>query len=169
MTTMTIEIATPPLPDLARARGDTVAEQMEWWIDYFNTEGAPFNYRRATRAILGGYKGLHKLHLLTAACSAEKTQIGRISNTEVVRLAAPLAFERTTQVFNLPPQKFAFGRNRYAPYRVPFFFVEQGVIKLYFLQPRKHAALDLDDFGMIGAIAKKHLMDVEFYGQPMIG
>lgn len=158
-------VPTPPVPDIARARGETVREMVEWWVDYFNTESAPFNYRRSTRAVHGGYRGLHKLHLLTAGCLAEKTAVGRISNVEVVTLAAPLAFDRKTQVFNLTPRRFQFGQNRSAAYRIPFLFVENGVIKLYFLQPRKGAGLDQDEFGMVGTIVKKYLLDTEFYGQ----
>lgn len=156
---------TPPVPDLARVRGETVAQAADWLIKFYNTDGAPFNYRRSTRITRGAYKGLHRLHLLTAGCEDEKTAIGKMSNRDVVRLAAPFAFERTTQVFELSPRRFHFGQDRSAAYRIPFLFVENGVIHVYYLQPRKGAGLDFDDLCMVATIVKKYLLDTEFFGQ----
>lgn len=158
-------IPTPPLPDIARARGDTVPEMGEWFVEYFNMRPIPWNYRRSPRIIKQAYKGLHSLPPLIAGCMDEKNTTGRSSNMEVVNLTAPLAFGRKTQVFDLTPRRFHFGRDRSAAYRVPFFFVENGVIKVYLLQPRKGAGLDLNEFGMVATAMKKYLLDVEFYGQ----
>jgi hypothetical protein len=161
---MISDVPTPPVPDLARAKGATVLELVDWFVKFYNTDSAPFNYRCATRSVRAAYKGIDALHLLTAACAAEKTAVGRTANADVVKLAAPLAFGRSVQVFDLSRRRFAFGRNRFAAYRVPFFFVEKSVIHLYYLQPRKAAGLDSDELGMVATIAKKYLLDVEFFG-----
>jgi hypothetical protein len=163
---MSRELPIPPVPDLARARGFTVSEVAEWFVQYYNSYGGPFNYRSATRGVRAAYRGITHLHLLTALCSAEKTAIGRSANTEVVTLAAPLAFGRNLQVFDMPPQRFQFGRDKFSAYRVPFFFVERGVVHVYYLQPRKRAALDLDQLGMVATIVKRFLLETEFFGHP---
>jgi hypothetical protein len=159
------QLITPPVPDLACVEGETVNEAVQWLTHYYEAGGCPWNYRTGTKSIKAGYKGLHRLDLLLASCARESTKQGRISNSEIIRLAAPMAFGRSTQVFDLPPRQFSFGRRRRAAYRIPFFFVEDGVVKLYYIQPRKEHGPTFDQLGMVGKIHKKYLLDTEFFGQ----
>ena len=154
----------PPVPDLARAGGSTVDEMFGWWLAYYNRDPAPFNYVRGTKIVRRSYGGLHNLRLLLAGCAGEKIEQSRKSNSEIVTLAAPLAFGRQTQVFDLPRRQFPFGRNMRAGYRVPFFFVEGGVVKLYHLQPRKGASVSFAQMSMVATIYKRFILDTEFYG-----
>ncbi len=155
----------PTVPDLARARGTTRDQLTDWFLTYYDTDGAPWNYRSGTRSLKVGYRGLHNLDQLVAGCAREKTKSGRKANEDIVRMAAPIAFGRAMQVFDLPPRQFPFGRDLYTGYRIPFFFVESGVIKLYFLQPRKGSNLTFDELCMVATIHKRYLLDTEFFGQ----
>jgi hypothetical protein len=155
----------PPVPELARAAGGTVEEMFGWWLTYYDRDPAPFNYVRGTKIIRASYGGLHNLPLLLAGCAAEKIEQSRKSNSEIVALAAPLAFDRQTQVFDLPRRRFPFGRNLQAAYRIPFFFVENGAVKLYHLQPRKSASVSFEQMSMVATIYKRFILDTEFYGQ----
>lgn len=159
-------LPSPPVPDLARMQAETSSEARAWMKDYYEGQGCPWNYRSGTKAIKVAYKGIHRLDLLAAAAAQEKNKQSKKSNGEIIGLAAPLAFGRKTQVFDLPPRRFPFGRDRYAAYRIPFFFVEDGIVKLYFLQPRKDNGPSFDELGMIGAIHQKYLLQTEFYGLP---
>lgn len=162
-----IELPTPALPDLARMTGSTVEEAASYWINYFNMVSVPWSYRAGTRCVKDAYQGLHKLKQLSAGCEIEKNKIGREANKDFVQLAAPVAFGRSTQVFDLSRRQFPFGRGRRAAYRVPFFFVENRVVKLYFAQPRKHAGLSLDQFSFVATVHKHYLLDTEFFGLPV--
>lgn len=155
----------PPVPDLARAAGSTVGEMSDWWLAYYDRDPVPWNYVRGTKIVRKSYEGLHNERALLAACAAEKIEQGRRSNAEIVSLAAPLAFGRQTQVFDLPRRQFPFGRDNRAGYRIPFFFVEGGVVKLYHLQPRKSASVSFEQMGMVATIYRRFILDTEFYGQ----
>jgi hypothetical protein len=162
---MPVRVPVPPVPELARLGGNTPDEVVEELVRYYNRGSAVFNYRTATRATLVSYKGLHDLRLLTTGADKERTNVGKKSNSEVIQLAAPLAFGRRTQVFELPPRQFVFGRDLYSSYRIPFLFVEDSVVKVYFLQPSSGRRLLRRELGMIASIVKTYLVDTEFYGQ----
>lgn len=161
---MSYDLPTPPVPDLARAKGETVSALVDWFVEFYNRKPVNFNYRVATRSVRLAYKGIHQLHLLTAACMGVTSSVGRASNIDVVNYAGPFAFGRSTQVFDLSRRRFAFGRDRFAAYRIPFFFVESGIVYVYYLQPRKSAGLEFDEFGMVATIVKTYLLDTEFFG-----
>jgi hypothetical protein len=152
------------VPELARAEGSTRDEMISYWLAYYDSDNVPWNYRASTRVVKHSYRGLHALSSLLAACACEKTKQGRASNEEVIKLAAPISFGRSTQVFDLPRRQFPFGRDLFSGYRVPFFFVENGIVKLFYLQPRKNYSLSPDQLGMVATIHKSFLLDTEFFG-----
>lgn len=158
-------LPTPSVPDLACIEGETLSQVIEWLTEYYEGAGCPWSYRVGTTAIKAAYKGIDRLDLLLASCQQIKSKQGRSSNNEIIQLAAPKAFGRSIQVFDLPPRKFAFGRKRHAGYRIPFFFVEDGIVKLYYLQPRKEHGPSSDQLGMVAKIHKQYLLDSEFFGQ----
>ncbi len=161
---MIVNVPVPPVPDLARVDSSSPEAAFKWLCDYYNREIIPWSYRTGTRSVKASYRGFHNLEQLIQGCLCERIKQSRLSNEEVVRLAAPLAFGRSTQVFDLASSRFSFGRDHKPAYRIPFFFVEDRVVKLYFLQPRKSASLSFDELCMVATIHKRYLLDTEFYG-----
>jgi len=159
------KLPTPSVPELALATGSSIDEIASYFRSYYEKKIPPFNYVSSTKIIKSAYRGLHNESQLLAGCLGEKTKQGLKSNQDVVRLAAPLAFGRATHVVDLSRKQFQFGRELRSGYRIPFFFVENGKIILYFLQPRKRVNFSVDQLSMIATIHKRYLLDSEFYGQ----
>jgi hypothetical protein len=155
-----IPLTTPPLPEVLFTPTDSIASAITSLTNFYEGTGN-FNYLDSTKIVKTAYRGLHNLELLMAGLKEEK--VGVVPNRDVVALAAPLAFGRKTQVFDLAGRKFAFGRERLASYRVPFFFVEGGVVKVLLLLPRKGPYLTYDAICGCASVLKKYLLEQEFY------
>jgi hypothetical protein len=155
-------LLTPPVSELIRTPTDTIENAIQSLCRFYEVSGN-FNYLRGTKTIKSAYKGLHTLHSLLAGF--DKEEVGIKANRDIVELGAPVAFGRKTQVFDLPSKKFAFGRDRLSSYRVPFFFVEDGVIKVYLLLPRKGPYLNFDHICGVGTVLTTYLLEQEFYGE----
>lgn len=154
-------LLTPPVSELIRTPTNSIEEAIQSLCKFYEISGN-FNYLPGTKAIKSAYKGLHNLPSLLRGF--DKKEVGTKANRDVVELGAPVAFGRNTQVFDLPSKKFAFGRDRLSSYRVPFFFVEDGVIKVYLLLPRKGPYLNFDHVGGLGTVLKTYLLEQEFFG-----
>lgn len=158
-----MKLRPPPIVEIVRTDVSSEDAAINSLKLFYEPDGGHFNYLTAFKSSIAAYKGLHELRPLLASCAADKNRLARLPNRAVL-LAAPVAFGRVTQVFDLTDRRFPFGRDRYATYRVPFFFVENGIVKVYFLQPRKSPYLGYDDVCGLGTILKRYLLDQEFYG-----
>jgi len=134
-------------------------------VTELNGSGGGFNYIDATKRIKAAYKGLHSLKDLTRIVPSKMEKVGQKYNIDVVKLAAPKAFGRKTNVFDLHSRRFHYGGERDASYRAPFLFTEDGIVKLYYVQPRKTALFTFEQASFYASITKKFLLDTEFYGE----
>ncbi|WP_417710624.1 hypothetical protein [Roseibium aggregatum] len=156
---------TPSVPELVRfdTSSDLIAEeQLE---KFFLETGGNFNYLPATKALQKAFKGYHIEQRLVEGCYKSGSKSGRTPNAEVATLAVPVAFGRVTQVFPIPKRPFKFGHNREAAFRVPFFFTEEEIVKICYLQPRKYDPFNHDQLCGLFTIYKRHLLDKEFYNE----
>jgi hypothetical protein len=156
----------PPLVEVLRADTTSVETAVSSLLDFYNpVDSGKFNYLRAVKATRTAYQGLHKIEQLLAAAPSVQKRAGFKPNQDVIEMACPLAFGRETQVFDLGARKFPFGRDRFASYRVPFFFTEGRIVKLYFLQYRKGYVLSRDVYEGMFLVHKRYLLEQEFYGE----
>jgi hypothetical protein len=153
------------LPDIIRISTLSEDAAINHIVAELDGSGGVFNYIDATKRIKSAYKGLHRLDSLIAVPPSRMEEVGQCHNIEVVKLAAPLAFGRTTNVFDLGGRFFAYGEARQASYRAPFLYTESGTVKLCYLQPRKSGGLSFDQASLYISIVKKFLLDSEFYGE----
>lgn len=153
------------LPDIVRICTDSEELAIAHIVSELEGNGSGFNYLDATKRIKAAYRGVHSLPILTQLLPSDVGKVGKKSNIDVVKAAAPRAFGRRTHVFDLGPRSFRYGEGRQASYRAPFFFTEDGVIKLFYLQPRKSAPLTQKQRSLYATIAKKYLLDDEFFSQ----
>jgi hypothetical protein len=155
----------PSLPEIVRVDTSSVDSAVADVVSLLEPPRRTFNYLDATKRTRQAYSGFHDLRQLLSAGFSRKKLVGHEQNMEVVRLAAPHAFGRATQIFDLPPRKLSYGADRFASYRVPFFFVERGIVKVYFLQPRKDTHFSTRQFGLLASVIKRNLLETEFYGE----
>lgn len=155
----------PSLPEIVRVDTSTLDAAIAHLVSFLDPSGGGFNYLDATKAIQTAYRGLHNLSSLTVSTPAHSNRFGRSFNIDVIKLAAPLAFGRTTRVFQLPARKLPYGSDRLASYRIPFFFAEDAVLKAYFLQPRKNTHFSLSQYGLLASVIERNLLQNEFYGE----
>lgn len=161
-----IPLTNPPLIEVLRADTTNVQTAMRSLLEFYNpVDGGKFNYLRAVKAVRKAYKGLHRIDQLLAAPLSIQERVGYKPNQDVIALASPLAFSRKTQVFDLKGRRFPFARERFATYRIPFFFTESGVVKLYFLQYRKAFFVSKDVYCGMLSVHRKFLLEQEFYGE----
>lgn len=161
-----ILLTPPPLVEVLRADTRNLETTVNSLLEHYNpADGGQFNYIRSVKTIRRAYQGYHNLPQLLAASPSIQERVGFKPNQDVIGLASPLAFGRSTHVFDLKGRRFSFGRERYASYRIPFFFTEAGVVKLYFLQYRKGFFLDKDIYGGMLTIHQDYLLSQEFYGE----
>ena len=118
------------MAELIRADVSSVDNAAACLRHFFEPDGGSFNYLAANKRVKLAYKGLHQLKPLVEGLPSDVKKVGHKPNMEVVTIAAPVAFGRKTQVFDLSPRRFPYGRDRLAPYRIAFFFTEAGVIKV---------------------------------------
>lgn len=153
----------PSLPEIVRVDTASLDSAIAHLISFLEPSGGGFNYLDATMRIRKAYGGLSDIQILTSASESLQRKFGHSFNMDVVKLAAPHAFGRKISVFDIHARKLRYGGDRQASYRVPFFFVEDKIVKAYFLQPRKNTHFSKEQYGMLYSVIRNNLMSTEFY------
>ena len=155
----------PNLIEIFRTDTSTLATAVQSLTAALKATSIGWNYIDSTLRVMAPYKGLHSLDVLTQSLASKKGTDGYRYNEEVARAACPVAFGRTTSPIKLSKPKFRYGKGRSAAFRIPFVFVEGGVVKSYTLQPRKNAPMKMDQWAGYATVVKRYLLDSEFYGE----
>jgi hypothetical protein len=145
----------PAFHDIARLVGRDVDEtEVKLYKYYTNPDRAFFNYRCARSYSRLAFGRLLQLEQILAGCELEHTKQGRSSNSEVTRLVWDMNSHRTVQTYELAPKYLTIRKDldiRVAP---PFYFVENGLASVFWLQPRKTYALSVGELGFLASMVK---------------
>lgn len=156
----------PNLQEIFRTDTLSVESAIAHLVSALTPVNINWNYIDGHSRIMSAYKGLHSIDVLTHYPASKSGKDGAKYNAELVTVAAPVAFSRTTSVVKVERQTFAYGRNREAAFRIPFVFIENGVIKAYALQAKKHDSMSLDQVAGYCSLIKRYFLDQQYYGMP---
>lgn len=154
----------PAFHDIARIIGRDIDETEARLYEYYtNTDKAFFNYRRAlklSRFVFGREVGLSQI---LESCKAEKTEQGRKSNSDVLRLLWGASDSRSVRTYELAPKFLAIRKDLRIRVAPPFYFVEGDKAYVFWLQPRKNYALDHAALGFLASMIKATFLVDDFH------
>lgn len=159
-------MANPPLPpshDLVRLIRETLDETTAALLEHFRRRPNKWGYQKAR--ILAPYAlcGDVPLAALKHACdSAKMLPAGRAANWEVVEAVHRVGSGRILQCHGMDHGTLRIRKDLALRVASDFYFVEGGVAKVFWLQPRRGFALTDKQLGMFGALIRAALLKGDF-------
>lgn len=120
--------------------------------------------RDASRLIFSGELTADSIEAMFKAPATEDPRsaraTGRKANREVALLLRNHATGRSFKCHDLKPRRVALSAEHSITVSPGFYFVEQGTVKIFWLQPRKTYALSLPQMGILnGLLRLSHFRD----------
>jgi len=143
----------PALQDMARIIRPTVHETSKELVVYY--EGRPpFSYDFVRRMAKSLFSGEVSLGQVQKSCELRVHPAGRKQNSEVSELVWQAAQGRSFMCHDLSPRKFYIQKEQAIFVRPLFYFVENGVVKILWLQPRRRYGLSVNQLGILGSVIR---------------
>jgi hypothetical protein len=105
------------------------------------------------------YSGELSLQAATERCRTGGNPLGRRSNAEVAEHIWAAAQGRSFQCHPLTPRPFGIRSDLSILIDPLFFFVEAGLVKVFWLQPRRQFSPTLEGLGTLGAMIRMTFAD----------
>jgi hypothetical protein len=148
----------PAPQDIVRLLRSTVEETAGVLKGYYEQQPA-WNYGPARAMARPVYSGELSLSAATERCRNGGNPLGRHSNAEVAEHIWTAAQGRSFQCHPLGPRPFGIRRDLSILIDPTFFFVENGQVKLFWLQPRRHFSPSLEGLGTLAAMIRMTFAD----------
>lgn len=160
---MTIAKKLPPLHDIIRLLRHSHSEMVEALEQYSQDVGG-FNYSAAQRMAGNAFSGAVPLGALLARCEQLSPKAARKPNAEVLRLVRSAGQGREVRPYAVAPRVLRFRSDIEIKISPTFGFVEGGAASIYWLQPRKAFALNLEQLGILVSVIRFAYLVEDFEG-----
>lgn len=156
----------PPLPashDLVRLDRSTEAETVEAVLSHLRRSRPPWNYELARKMAPAALAGELPLSALEKACkSARTTEIGRKANFEVLEAIRTHGIGRSIQCYRMADGYLKATKDVTIKIAADFYYVEDGIPKVLWLQPRRSYSLNQPQLGTFCTLLRMTLLRGDF-------
>jgi hypothetical protein len=156
--------STPMLLDAIRLTTSDFNQTVKQITDHFKKSPGGFNYSRAARYQRAALSGFKSFDSLCKQCLGDGKSNALTENAKVFSLIGKLAIGRNAQSFNFPKRSLALAKGVDAPMGPSFFFIEDEVIKLFYLHCRNGHRAELQHLAMLASAFKNEILELEFFG-----
>lgn len=151
----------PYVQDVARLTRPTVEETIVELIKHY--QGSPvFNYQTVCKICRPLFSGNLTLNAAIQACMTRGSPLGRKFNADVAAYVWESSQDRNTMCFDVSPRDYAIRSDIRIGVAPLFYFVENGKVYFYWLQPRRGHNLNKEQLGVLGSIIKSTFIVDDF-------
>ena len=149
------------LQDIVRVIRPSVSETEQALRDHWSSV-APFNYELVRRLSIALSKGDVPLSQVEAACARLRNKAARKPNADVARLLWRHLYGRSLFVHHLDKRLFPLRRDLGIWVKPIFYYVENGRVVIFWLQPRKTYALTDEQLGVLSSVIRRTFIVDDF-------
>lgn len=153
----------PSLPHVAKAIRHSVEDTVKQ-LHRLDAGNPPFSYDLSWRLAFRLYSGVVSLDSALEACRRIKAPLGARCNAEVVRMLWQDAQRTSYFCHPLKDRLFPIRRDLLIPVRPRFYFVKDGAVHLFWLQPWKTFDLTEEQLGLLASVIKQTFAIDDFEG-----
>lgn len=151
----------PSLPHIAKSICPTVEGTVRQ-LQRLDASTPPFSYDLSWRLALPLYSGAIKLNAALEACHRLKPPLGAKCNAEVVEIMWQDSQGTSYFCHPLKDRFFPIRHDLLIPVRPRFYFVKNGVVNVFWLQPWKKFSLSEEQLGILASVIKQSFFFDDF-------
>ncbi len=152
----------PPCHDLVRLIRPTQPATKDALLEHLIRSPGFFSYELARRVSPRAFAGGLSLSALKQACDTIANTVGRKSNWEAVQAVQLSGAGRNVQCHPMQHGRLKVRKDLSVRVAADFYFVENGKVRVFWLQPRRCYALDFGQLALFGALIRMTLLTGDF-------
>lgn len=153
----------PSIQHVARAIRPSIAE-IKRELHGIDRADPFMSYVLSRKLAHGLYSGDLSLSAALNACGRQKSRQGKISNAEVAKALWADAQHREVYCHPLRSRKYAIRHDLMITVNPGFYFVEDGLVKIFWLQPWKTFELNEEQLGVLATVIRDTFAVDDFEG-----